>query len=375
MNQKILHISLLLLFSRLSLFSQNHFFNLSDSNTIKVFFDYSGDITIEKYADFYRISRIDKNGFFFDGEFTDYDISNKKVFTASFKDGKLNGNGQYFYKNGITKESGYFANGIRDSVWNFYYENGDLDRVIKFNKGNPNIISQFNNKGIQVIKDGTGEYKGEFYKANGKNELYKISGNLTNGKLDGKWKVHGITMEKFSNGKFIEGFDVIEYKNPQQIHIQNILGYYCHENIDLFQNNYFCNSCIKDESWALYSVNGNINSTIYKNFLFKFSKILDSLNIPDYEEIIEFETSANGSISNVNSLGSTQIINNSIIENLLSQDLWIPINSKWKNKGYIYLMIVKSEGKIYAQQAKVITNDKEANFMLKQLDKNKLLTK
>ena len=276
MKHKFFLLSFVLVISQLNLFSQNHFFNFSDSNIIKVFYDYSGDITIEKYADFYRIATINKDGFFFDGEFSDFDKHGNKVFTSTYKDGKLNGQGKYFFQNGKIKEFGNFKEGIRDSIWNFYHDNGEIDRVINFKNGTLNILSQFSKKGVQVIKEGTGEYSGVFYKENGKHELYKISGDLKNGKFNGKWKIPGVTMEKFKDGNFIEGFDVIEYKSPQQIYLKNILGYYCQENIDLFQNNYFCMSCIKDNSW--HSIDVNFITT-YKNFLSKFSNFLDSLKI------------------------------------------------------------------------------------------------
>ena len=373
MKKRILLLGLLLEIFHLNVKSQTNFFKFIDQDKIKIFYDISGDLTIEKQADYHRIASIDAKNLYLDGEFSDYTKKDIKVFTGTFKLGKLNGICKYFFNTGQVKEIGKFTDGTRDSIWNFYYSNGQIEKVINFDNGRPNVLSLFSKKGSQLIKNGTGKYIAKFHKYNGKNQEYKIYGQLVDGKFDGKWIIPGITKETFKDGQFIEGFDVLPYTSPQQIQLDNLLGYYCQENVNLFQNNYFCSSCIKDLSWALYSVKGNINNNPYENFLSQFSKLLDSLNINNHTHYIEFETHSDGSIININTIGTTKLVNNIIVEKLLKDNLWIPLNCDGKTEGFIYMMIIKNENKIYLPQAKVITNNKEANFMIKQMTNKDLM--
>jgi len=353
--------------------SQTDFFTRIDSNKIKIFYDFSGDITIEKYADYYRVAKTRTEYLYLEGEFSDFNLKGNKIFEGYFKNEKINELCKYFFKTGEVKEIGKLKDGIRDSIWNYYYQNGQIEKTIKFKDGVPFIMSFYAKNGKQRITNGTGKYTSEFYKDNGKHQKYKISGYLVDGKLDGKWKIPDVTMETFKNGEFIEGFDVIAYKNPQQIYLENILGYYCNENVELFQNNFFCTSCIKNVSWALYSIKGSINNYPFENFLSQFSKVLDSQKITTCSCLLQFETHSDGSIENIRTFGISKFIDNKVVENLLRNNSWLPLNCDGKSEGFIYMMIVKQNGKLYLPKNLVITNNKEANFMLKQMTNNNLL--
>ena len=354
--------------------SQIAFFDLLGTNKIKVFYDYSGDVTIEQYADYNRIAYIDAEGLYFDGEFSDFDSRGRMILTGTFKGGKLDGLCKYFFPTGNIKETGIYNNGIRDSIWNFYYQNGQVEKTISFNKGTPYVLSLFNKKGQQIIINGNGMYLSEYYMIdNGKQKKHKICGELKNGKFDGKWSISDVTTENFKNGDFISGYDVILYTSPQQIQLTNLLGFNCQEKVDLFQNNFFCTSCINDVSWAAYSVKGNINKDSYNILLSQFSKLLDSLNISNYVQILEFEVYTDGSIKNIKSLCTDNLLDQRTVKKMLNSVRWFPLECDAKSDGYIYMMMIKNDNKLYLPQPIVITNDKEANFMLKCMTQNNLL--
>jgi len=353
--------------------SQIYYYQMLDENIIKVFYNSSADITIEKYADYYRIATIDPLSLLFQGEFTDFDIKGNKVFSGNFDEGKLNGLCTFFYEDNKVKEIGKYNHGVRDSIWTFYYSNGQIEKIISYDNGLPYVESLFKSNGKQLIINGTGEYVGSIYKDNGKRIKYRIKGELLKGKLNGKWKIIGVTQEKFNNGTFIEGFDVLKYTSPQQIFLENILGFYCQENLTLFQNKYFCNSCIDNISWALYSVSGNINNNPYKTFLSKYSRIVDSLNITNLSQLIEFKVNKNGTIDNIKTHNTNEALDEKTVSALLRSILWNPLQCDGDSDGYIYMMVVKYDGKIYLPQAIVITNNLEANFMVKQMNNNNLL--
>ncbi|NOX87236.1 MAG: hypothetical protein GXO86_14980 [Chlorobi bacterium] len=373
MKTKKLISIIVFVFITINIESQTNFFQRLDENTLKIFYNTSADIIIEQYADYYRIATIDPSNFLFQGRFSDYDIKGNKIFSGFFNKGQLDGFCTYFYENGNVKEHGKYKSGIRDSLWTFYYPNKQIEKIIRFENGIPNIMSFFRSNGKQLIKNGTGEYIDSIYKDNGKTIKYKIKGHLTDGKLNGKWRIFGVTAETFVDGKFIKGFDVLPYTSPQQISLENILGFYCQENLSLFQNKFFCQSCIDDISWALYSIKANTNNIPYNTFLSKYARILDSLNITSLSQIIEFKVNKNGTIDNINSYQTNRYINKEIVATLLKSISWIPIQCNDPTEGFIYMMIVKNNGKMYLPQAVVITNNKEANFMVKQLINKKLL--
>jgi len=350
-----------------------HYYEMIDDNIIKVYYNASADLTIENYADYYRIATIDPQSLLFDGSFSDYDIQGNRIFTGNFVNGKLNGICTYYYSDAAIKETGKYESGVRDSVWSFYFSNGQIDKIINYENGIPYVSESYSKKGKQLISNGTGKYSGAFYKNNGKKQKYYISGNLVNGKLDGKWMVNNVTTEYFDNGVFINGYDVLTYTSPQQIQLENILGYYCQENITLFQNRYFCKSCKEDISWALYNVSAKINDYPYDTFLADVSKILDSLNITTLVQIIEFQVNKDGTISNIKTNASSGGLKDDILFNILNNIQWFPLQCDGNSEGVIFMTVVKLDSTLYLPKPIVITGNLEANFMIKNMTDNELL--
>lgn len=67
----------------------------------------------------------------------EYFENGQKMGLASYTlDGKVDGQVTYFYKDGSIRVSGYFSNGIRDSIWRDYDEQGHLTNEQIFNRGN-----------------------------------------------------------------------------------------------------------------------------------------------------------------------------------------------------------------------------------------------
>ena len=371
-KREFLLLFTILLFSEVSM-PQSDYFQIINNETIKVFYDISADITIERYADFYRIAKFDPKTLLFNGEFEDYDIEGNKVFTGSFVNGKLDGYCKYYYKNGNIKESGQYKNGIRDSIWFFYYPGKQIEKIIDFKEGVPFVDCLYNSKGKQLIKNGTGVYNGLIYKNNGKRIKYKIKGSLLDGKLNGKWEIKGVSKEFFENGNFIKGFKAVPYTDHQEIFLKNILGYYCQEDLTLFQNNFFCKSCIDDVSWALYNINANLDYELYESFLNEYSEVIDSLTINFICQIIEFKVNEDGTVDSLITYQTDSRFDIDEILGLLRKFTWIPLQCKATSEGFVYMMITAIEGKAYLPEPEMITDDAEANFLAKQMKKNNLI--
>lgn len=85
--------------------------------------------------------------------------------SGTYKDGKINGDWESKYANGLSKEKGKIINNRRDGSWTGWYENGQIEYTGTFNTG------------VE-----TGEWKYMY-----ENGLTKSEGTYVNGKLTGKW--------------------------------------------------------------------------------------------------------------------------------------------------------------------------------------------
>lgn len=377
MRVKELFIIWIALLSFNSAKSQTNFFQIVGENRIKFFYNASADVTIEKHADYSRIANFNPSNLVFHGPFTDYDKKGNCILSGSFVNGEIDGYCTYFYEDSVIKEVGNYNSGIRDSIWTYNYPNGQIEKVVDYKNGIPYIISSFNEKGKQLIINGTGKYTGRLAKNNGKSKKYPIKGELVDGKLDGKWSIKGVTNEYFENGVFIKGHDVLEYTHPQQISLSNILGYYCQEEFKIFQNKFFCQTCVENSSWSIANlpvnrISTNINYAPYETFIKKYSELLDSLGVNGITQILEFSVSTDGSIGQINSVNTDSIVNNTLTTNVLKSIKWFPLQSESHPKGFIFMTLVKLDNQVYLANPIVITDNLENNFLIKQMSENNL---
>lgn len=354
--------------------SQKAFFESSEHNKIKLYYNLTGDIVPQEYATNFRIAAVNPGSLYFEGEFTDFTISGEKVVTGNYKNSFLNGKASYYYPSGSLKETGNYLNGLRDSTWTFLYPNGQLEKTIIFTQGIPFVKNYFSKSGKLLLDNGTGTYKGEFYKNNGVDEKFTINGKFINGKFEGRWTVPGITTEFFKAGVFQEGVDVIRYTNHQQITLENLLGYYSSEHLMPVQCNFFCTKCVELLGGSQYfNVNGSLNSIIYESFINNLSKLLDSLHISNGGMMIQFDISEDGLVSNENIIALPRLMPREVLIKLLRKTNWQVLECDKKASGIQYMMLLISSGKIYSSESQVVTNNSVANLMLKQMKETNLL--
>jgi antitoxin component YwqK of YwqJK toxin-antitoxin module len=350
--------------------TQTNFFQIVGKNKIKLFYNASADVTIEKHADFSRIAYFDPSTLIFNGPFTDYDKNGNCVLSGNFVNGEIHGLCKYYYEDSVIKEIGIFNHGIRDSVWTFYYPNGLIEKVVNFKEGTPQIIDSYNDKGKQQVTNGTGKYSSRIYKNNGKTIRYTIKGNLVDGRLDGKWSIRGVTNEYFENGVFIKGYDVLEYTHPQQISLANILGYYCQEDLRIFQNNFFCQSCVDNDTWSFISLPVNnistqINYAPYEAFIKEYAELLDSMGIDRITQLLDLSINKDGSISSINSFNTVPSVNNELTSKIIKGIKWNPLHEEENSKGFIFITLTKLNNHIYVANPIVMTANLENNFLIK----------
>lgn len=237
MNKKFL----ILLFSAFSTFSysqskiQNSFFSVH-RDTLLFNINEEGEITTASKAAFYRKAKLDPNVFIYSGKLCDYYMNNQKAYECNCIHNKLNGSVKSFYPNGKLKYCGYYKNSVKDSIWTFYYDNGNKEKVIHFSNNIPSVKELYKPNGKMVFNDGNGKFKSTIRYSKEPLDC-TISGKISHGKMEGAWHWQGKYaqgIEYFKDEEYVKTEDYglnDGFNNPRII---SITGFDPHENIAIF---------------------------------------------------------------------------------------------------------------------------------------------
>lgn len=194
-------------------------------------------------AGYYRPARMNKF-FLFDGPVTDYYMSNDSVARQlTYQDGYLNGPCVEYYENGKIREQGEYVKNVKHGIWNYYFENGQKAKSIRFTDSAYYLIDCFAEDGTPLAKDGYGKFDGEVVTNTFQSPLHcRITGTVKNGLPEGEWKIFLqkdsklIDVEIFENGGFIRGTSYSKagidtyhdhsFGRVESIHNYEILDYY-----------------------------------------------------------------------------------------------------------------------------------------------------
>lgn len=226
-----------LLFSATVSFSQSDaesFFVKKNNNSLIFYLDEVGDITTKGKASYYRSTSIviDNVTLGFSGSTNDYFINNQKAWEGNYTNGNLNGEVKSYYQNNQTKYKGYFIQALRDSTWTFYYDNGNIEKIIHFNKNTDYIKEFYRKDGKPVFVNGNGKYSSSVIEQYKSTAEFKIKGSIVNGKMEGKWQWSDEGMsgtDFFENGNYTKS---LALGGKQMV---SLLGFELHENVDLFK--------------------------------------------------------------------------------------------------------------------------------------------
>lgn len=85
------------------------------------------------------------------GEWTRYHTNGKKMFTTSYKRGKLNGSIVTWNYAGYKEIVGAYVNSLKEGRWKYYDANKQIKLVVDYKKGIPN--KEFSKKNKDFLKD------------------------------------------------------------------------------------------------------------------------------------------------------------------------------------------------------------------------------
>jgi len=282
-------------------------------DSLKFYFK-PGKLCDKECAEYYRVAKMDNEGYFFNGEFIDFYIDGQILCKGNYKDNELDNEYISYYKtNNSTpffwkllnkeprkqqiREKGKYISGKKIGEWKYYYKNGQLEKKILFYNDSSYFKEYYKKNGKALIKDGNGTFKSS--------KLLKdviISGVIKNGKQEGEWKAFStftnkdFAVEFFKDGKFIEGNSILnkELVDDREANEQ-LLQYYGLDSMKSPEKYYDNPYCIIDKSKDLLKVKleMNINGMINCNYYLP-GIIQDRIFFDNIYENLNFETVNNG---------------------------------------------------------------------------------
>jgi len=324
--KKLLRL-LLLIYSSTSFAQQNDELNFFKCNndTITLYLDNVGSITAKSRAQFYRKSQIDHKNFIYKGIVEDYYLNNQKAYQSVFQNGNLNGKTKCYYQNGQLKYQGFYKNFMKDSLWNFYYPNGNIEKNVSFKSDIPFVRDYYTDKGKCIISDGNGKYTGEIISGYKQTIEYKISGNIINGKMEGKWNWRNIksgnstsAVEYFEGGVFKKGSSYgLEYNVDPKI---SLLGFNLHENVDVLKFTTVLNSKSQNFQFSQmlkYKSSNDLNKTFTPELIEFIKEANGKYNLTNYWCFIQFRINKNNTVDSVDVYSNENKISNDIQQFIL----------------------------------------------------------
>lgn len=321
------------------------------NDTILFYLNDVGDITIKSNANFYRKSCIDKINFIYSGQIVDYYPNNQKAYECFSDMGILSGDVKYYYKNGKLKLHGFYNNSLKDSIWTFYYNNGNIEKIVFYKSNIPSLKEFYKKNGNIIFNNGNGKYKGSIISGYKQTTKYNISGNIKNGKFDGKWNLTGSTnaVEYFENGNFIKGSSYgLVYTTDPKI---NLFGFDLHENVDFFKFIAVPKTDFKQISFSQmfkYKGSNNLNSNLRSELIDYLIEIDNENNLLNYWCFIQFNIDKSNNIENINAYSNNDVIADNIehfISNLKGFETAKPSNQPVDCA--VYLFFYLENNKLY----------------------------
>lgn len=276
MKKRLIYIWILVCWSSL-VFGQQYtvktYFD-NDSSKIKevVSLDETDSTLQGTYESYYQSGSYFATGYYDDGLpdslWVYYYETGKIKAKGSFRSGKQDGRWTYYFENGNKKAEGIIKNGIRDGFWTNFFENGAPKSEGSYWDGQKSGLWSYfyednSIKAQAYYEDGTGMYK-EFYPSGS----LKVEGKNKKEKSFGEWKYYWETGELQAIGMYEDGLRngdwefyhqngelsaIGTYENGQRTGLWK----YYHENGRISSEGVL-NADEKDGVWTLYYNSGEI---------------------------------------------------------------------------------------------------------------------
>ncbi len=311
-------LTLLITFVSFSSKSQDTFFEILENDSLKIFYNGFGKVNINNPYHYYRIGKLNKYIFGYEGKVTDYDSLGNILFKGNYKNGVLNGKATLYYKNGKVNAEGYYKNNKRDSIWVIYYENGKTNLKLKYGE-NTQLLELYTKKGKILVTNGNGICKLSAFARD-------IKGEIRNGLRVGTWK-HDYFIEEYDeHGNLVEGVELHKSTKYYKTHVPYFAPF-LHENSGIFSSLNMIEN-FQDfkqlNSNLLYNGSENINESFFISLIDSINIYTETENIKYYWFLFETEISNEGNMSIRKEISTnTNVLFNKKVNS------WITNNGTW----------------------------------------------
>ncbi|MBX2969162.1 MAG: TonB family protein [Cyclobacteriaceae bacterium] len=179
---------------------------------IPVTFHYNEDweLTQPDSGVFYRTCIFDTLNFFFEGDVKDFTKNNRMLMQGHYKGGVKNGLFTFFYENGQIESVGNFLHNQQWGKWKYFYSDGLPKQEVTFDDKGFFINFFIDSTGNKTLDNGTGGWY-DIYKEHQMPHSVIVRGAFFEGKKTGDWECllengEYVYKEKFKNGVFKKGF-------------------------------------------------------------------------------------------------------------------------------------------------------------------------
>lgn len=344
---KILNLTLFLCLSVfVGLSQQLKISNDHSTDSLAFYFNKYGAICNKSNAIGYRVTQLDTFSFAFKGFYKDYNIKDQLIFSAELKKGMMNGSVLLYYGNGNKKIEGSYKNNKKEGIWTYYYENGNVEKILEFTNDEPYFKSFYKQNGKVVFEDGTGKYKG-LIRLNKLGVTCRIQGKIEKGKQEGLWRI--------ASGKDFQRFYDVRYKNGKLVGNNepylNLIGFELYKEIDLFllRKDLDYSSNLNHRLNILkYKENRDLAKTLVPEVESKINSIILKNGVNNFFILLQFVVNKDGEIKNIECLSTSKKIKKELVEFLnvntkFSTDIENGTNPIWR----IFLPIMRIDNQLY----------------------------
>lgn len=213
-------------------FGQNNspmFYEIIREDSALLFFTERNMFAEKKCADFVRYTRLDNTGAF-DGYFEDRSNENMLIGKGNYVHGKKEGHFELYHPTGTIKSRGTYRNNIPLGQWEFFYESGSPERILRITETDTLLVRFFDKKGNLKVENGFGEFNGFVAGNSVVSDLITAKGSIEDGKPHGKWlsTINDNIVyckEVFERGRLVQGvFPNAQLGGVREYHDQSFLN-------------------------------------------------------------------------------------------------------------------------------------------------------
>lgn len=324
---------------------------ITGDDKIKIYLDGNFQIAYKDCADYYMLADFDDNFFQIKDTIKVFYMNDELFIYGKYKNGQVHGNFKTLHRNGKPKLLSQYDKGKPIGIWKYYYENGNLHKVVGFRDNRIFLTEMYDKNRKTLVQNGNGIFHDAISLSKFDDELFEIKGEVKNGLPDGTWRI------KLQGAIFATEF-FEEYIFKEGISHSKALGDYKY--YDNYKSKFVDLTSIEslkinNPSSCKEKFDIGLSRKFFDKLKGKYEKSELKSELGNQWFFIEVEANDNGKIVNVEIISKSDKQNIDQLKKMISS-----VGRTFSNikpfSGYKYFKIVVLESNIYFR------NDKETKL-------------